>query len=163
MARATHRTRPFSSISKWSPPHHQIYPRKCADFLDLTIYKDPRYRTSGILHIKPFFKKTNKFHYLEFNSAHPRNILSSLVKGKLKRLLRVSSNEDTYRQVTGKKYSDHLNKEATPITSYKSPYNKSLYMNRPNLLQIEVPGCQASNPLTHLIIWLSHYLSHIPI
>ena len=51
------------------------------DFLDVTIYKGPRYTTSNTLDIKPFFKKTNKFQYLQFNSAHPKNIFTSLVKG----------------------------------------------------------------------------------
>ena len=72
------------------------------DFLDVTIYKGPRYTTSNTLDIKPFFKKTNKFQYLQFNSAHPKNIFTSLVKGELTRLLRACSDELTYEQTTHK-------------------------------------------------------------
>ena len=72
------------------------------DFLDVTIYKGSRYTSSHILDIQPFFKKTNKFQYLQFNSAHPRNIFTSLVKGELTRLLRACSNEQTYEHTTHK-------------------------------------------------------------
>jgi len=51
------------------------------DFLDLTIYKGSRFLNTGKLDIKPFFKHTNKFQYLHFNSAHPRNVFGSLIKG----------------------------------------------------------------------------------
>ena len=72
------------------------------DFLDLTIYKGPRYQTSHLLDIKPFFKPTNKFQYLQYNSAHPKNVFRSLVKGELTRLLRACTDEATYRTVTDK-------------------------------------------------------------
>ena len=42
------------------------------DFLDITIYKGDRYISQNKLDIKPYFKKNNKFQYLEYNSAHPR-------------------------------------------------------------------------------------------
>jgi len=72
------------------------------DFLDLTIYKGDRYRGTGILDIKPFFKKTNKFQYLHYSSAHPKKTFKSLVKGELTRLLRACSDEDTYITVIKK-------------------------------------------------------------
>ena len=72
------------------------------NFLDLTIYKGPRHAHSNILDIKPFFKKTNKFQYLEYSSAHPTGTFASLVKGELTRLLRACSNEKSYEQVSDK-------------------------------------------------------------
>ena len=72
------------------------------NYLDLSIYKGQRYKSSQILDIKPYFKPTNKFQYLKYNSAHPKGIFTSLVKGELSRLLRASSSEDTYRVVTEK-------------------------------------------------------------
>ena len=50
------------------------YSNTNVNFLDITIYKGPR---SLVLDIKPFFKPTNKFQYLEYSSAHPRNIFKS--------------------------------------------------------------------------------------
>ena len=75
---------------------------KSVDFLDLTIYKGPRYATTLILDTKPFFKTTNKFQYLEYSSAHPRGTFASLVKKELTRILRACSIEETYKQVSDK-------------------------------------------------------------
>ena len=72
------------------------------NFLDLTIYKGTRHATSLILDLKPYFKDTNKFQYLEYNSSHPRGTFASLVKGELTRLLRSCSNEETYDMVSDK-------------------------------------------------------------
>jgi len=79
---------------------------KSVDFLDLTIYKGLRHTNSGILDLKPFFKKTNKFQYLQYSSAHPSNTFPSLVKGELTRLLRNCSDEETYKQVSDKILKD---------------------------------------------------------
>ena len=49
------------------------------DFLDITIYKGPRYSRPTVLDVKPFFKNTNKFQYLAYSSLHPRNNFHSLV------------------------------------------------------------------------------------
>ena len=67
------------------------------DYLDITIYKGDRYRATGVLDFKPFFKTTNKFQYLEYSSAHPRNTFRSLIKGELTRLLRACSDETEYK------------------------------------------------------------------
>ena len=72
------------------------------DFLDVTIYKGDRYRSTGTLDIRPFFKPTNKFQYLEFSSAHPRNMFRGLIKGELTRLLRACSDEAEYNKIKTK-------------------------------------------------------------
>ena len=72
------------------------------DFLDLTIYKGERYRSTGKLDVKPFFKHTNKFQYLEYNSAHPSNTFKSVVKGEMTRLLRACSSEQIYKEIQRK-------------------------------------------------------------
>ena len=74
------------------------------DFLDLTIYKGSRFYTEGYLDIKPFFKSTNKFQYLQFNSAHPRNTFGSLIKGELTRLLRACTDPIEYNNIKGKMF-----------------------------------------------------------
>ncbi len=68
------------------------------DFLDLTLYKGPRFELDS----KPFFKTTNKFQYLEYTSAHPRNTFQSLIKGELTRLLRACSDEQQYTLIKKK-------------------------------------------------------------
>ena len=75
------------------------------DFLDITIYKGDRYRFNQTLDIKPHFKMTNKFQYLEYTSAHPRQTFASLIKGELTRLLRACSSATEYRKVQEKMYT----------------------------------------------------------
>ena len=92
------------------------------DFLDLTVYKGDRYHSTGLLDIKPFFKKTNKFQYSHYTSAHPKNTFRSLVKGELTRLLRACSDEETYNNIVHKlKYSLT---EITLLEYYGTLYNQ---------------------------------------
>ena len=101
------------------------------NFLDLTIYKGSRHTASLILDLKPFFKPTNKFQYLEYNSAHPRNIFSSLVKGELTRLLRACSDQEAYKLVTNKiftafkdrGYPNHLLQSTLQQVPFRQSYN----------------------------------------
>ncbi len=69
------------------------------DFLDLTLYKGPRFELENKLDSKPFFKKTK---YLQYSSAHPRNTFQSLIKGELMRLLRACSDEQQYTLIKNK-------------------------------------------------------------
>ena len=91
--------------------HHSIkFTYECSassvNFLDLTVNKGHRYScvVNNTLDIKPFFKKTNKFQYLEYSSAHPRNTFHSLVKGESTRLLRNCSDELEYKKVQDQMY-----------------------------------------------------------
>ncbi len=72
------------------------------DFLDITIYKGKRYQLLKTLDIKPFFKKTNKFQYLQYSSAHPKSTFSSLIKGELTRLLRCCSDIEEFTKIKHK-------------------------------------------------------------
>lgn len=89
--------------------HHTIkFTYECSnstiDFLDLTIYKGQKYRSQQKLDVKPFFKKTNKFQYLHYTSAHPRTTFSSLIKGEQTRLLRACSDRQEYIKIQQKMY-----------------------------------------------------------
>ena len=66
------------------------------DFLDINIYKSPRFQSSGILDLQPHYKLTNTFSYLHFSSSHPPHVQTGLIKGELTRLLRLSSSPSTY-------------------------------------------------------------------
>ena len=68
------------------------------EFLDAIVYKGPN-MDMGKLSIRPFFKPTNKFQYTHFNSCHPSHIFSGIVKGETIRILRLSSEEQTYYKI----------------------------------------------------------------
>lgn len=67
-----------------------------ATFLDITVYKGPRFLKDNRVDVKPHFKATNRFQYLHFNSSHPRHTFTGIVKGELTRILRASSDKETY-------------------------------------------------------------------
>ncbi len=104
------------------------------DFLDTTIYKGDRHDREQKLDIKPFFKMTNKFQYLQYSSAHPKTTFSSLIKGEMTRLLRACSDEQTYRQIQKKMYdvfrdgdypSDLIRDTETSRLPYQTQHNRT--------------------------------------
>ncbi len=107
---------------------------KSIDFLDLTLYRGERYSSTNYLDIKPFFKKTNKFQYLEYSSAHPRKTFGSLIKGELTRLLRACSNENTYIEVADK-MTKAFRERGYPKKLIKRVQDSVPYSNRINLIQ----------------------------
>ena len=103
------------------------------DFLDLTIYKGDRYKTTHHLDIKPFFKTTNKFQYFSYSSAHPRMTFSSLIKGESTRLLRACSSEDEYNTVQNKMFQAFKDR-GYPAKLIKRIQNSVQYTQRKNIL-----------------------------
>ncbi|VDH94276.1 Hypothetical predicted protein [Mytilus galloprovincialis] len=51
-------------------------------FLDLEIFKGERFKNAGVLDLKCFIKKTEKFQYLHKNSNHPISNFKSFIKGE---------------------------------------------------------------------------------
>ena len=103
------------------------------DFLDITIYKGNRFRNSQLLDVKPFFKKTNKFQYLEYSSSHPKQTFKSLIKGELTRLLRACSDANAYEEVNQKIYKAFRDR-GYPAWLIKGVQRSVPYANRPNTL-----------------------------
>ena len=92
-------------ISRLNSHHHSIkfthtISSRSVVFLDLEIHKGTRFGECGRLDLRPHFKHTNCFQYLQFSSAHPRATFRGIVKGELIRILRASSNRDTFQKAT---------------------------------------------------------------
>ncbi len=103
------------------------------DFLDITIYKGNRFELQQMLDFKPFFKKTNKFQYLEYSSSHPKQTFKSLIKGELTRLLRACSDEISYEEVNIKLYKAFRDR-GYPAWLINKVQLTVPYTNRPNTL-----------------------------
>ena len=58
------------------------------NFLDLTVYKGPRFRTSGYLDSKVYFKPTDSHQLLHTNSFHPKHTFPGIVKSQILRYYR---------------------------------------------------------------------------
>ncbi len=82
-------SKPFPSLpSTYSSP-----------YLDITIFKGPRFHTFGILDIWPFSKLIDPHTYLHYSSAHHRSVIHGMIKGKMIRALRCSSSPQIYASV----------------------------------------------------------------
>ena len=51
------------------------------NFLDITLHKGNRFKSSGILDIKPYFKQTNQMNYSHYSSSHPPSVFKGIVVG----------------------------------------------------------------------------------
>ena len=96
-------------------------------FLDTEVYKGERYRQQGILDIKCFSKKTEKYQYLHRKSNHPRNCFKSFIKGEGIRILRNTS--------SNKEYSERLHLFVEKL--HKRGYNKEKVWNILNKIAFE--------------------------
>ena len=65
-------------------------------FLDTTVYKGPKFPSSGILDVKTYFKPTETFQYTHFSSCHPSSVKKGFIKGEALRLLRNNSVEESF-------------------------------------------------------------------
>jgi hypothetical protein len=61
---------------------------KSAVFLDLVLYKGPRYKASGLLDVRMYQKALNAYQYIPFKSYHQPSTIKGWVKGELKRIIR---------------------------------------------------------------------------
>lgn len=66
------------------------------DFLDLTIFKGPRFAKWGIFDTKSFRKETDTMQYLHPASFHPKEVHTSLIHGLLLRLQRLNSDKEGF-------------------------------------------------------------------
>ena len=55
------------------------------DFLDVTVYKGPRFQSTGLLDTKVFFKPTDTHQLLHTNSFHPKHTFPGIVKSQVLR------------------------------------------------------------------------------
>ena len=72
------------------------FSEEATDFLDLTIYKGPRFSDTSILDTKTYQKERNLYQYLHFNSDHPRNSHKSIITGECVRYVRTNTTRENF-------------------------------------------------------------------
>ena len=65
-------------------------------YLDLKIFKGPRFRTNGLLDTKIYTKPTETFQYLDRKSVHPLATFKGFIKGEVLRYARLCNNETDF-------------------------------------------------------------------
>lgn len=71
------------------------------DFLDTTVYKGPRFSTTGQLDVKVFFKKTDTHALLYKSSFHPVHTFKGIVKSQLLRFWRICTQKQDFGVAVG--------------------------------------------------------------
>ena len=66
------------------------------DYLDLTIFKGPKFHQTGHLDTKIFFKETDTHSLLNKASFHPRHIFKGILKSQITRFYRNCSQKDDF-------------------------------------------------------------------
>ena len=115
------------------------------NFLDITIYKGPRFAENNILDIAPYSKPCHQYNYLHFNSCHPRHIFHGIIIGEAKRFLRNSSNLDTYNKAIVE-LVEHFHKRGYPLKFIKKHLKNITFSTRANLLHSSKFNTYLSRP-----------------
>ena len=106
----------------------------CVDFLDLTIFKGPRYQATGILDIRPFSKAIDPHSYLHYSSAHHCSIKKGVVRGEFIRTLRRSSSAQIYAE-SAQELTGWFTRRGYPINLIKETTNDLTFRERGKYLE----------------------------
>ena len=126
-----------------------------AFFPDLLLHKGERFRTSGILDMRTHFKQTNKFQYVHYTSDHTDATKKAVVLGDCTRILRKTSDSDTYRTIVDN-FVERLAARGYPRHTSKRLTATMPFEKRPDTLRVkhntdnsEHTGCHDNHSNTH--------------
>lgn len=102
------------------------------EFLDVQVFKGPRFLRSGILDTKVYFKPTNSLALLHYTSYHPKATFRGIVKSQFIRYTRICNNIDD-----AKSAMDTLSKA---LTSRNYPVRSLLAKVKREVLDSISPG-----------------------
>ncbi|CAC5381784.1 unnamed protein product [Mytilus coruscus] len=88
-------------------------------FLDVLVFKGPRFRETGILDLTTFRKKTENYQCLERSSCHPSSTLRGIIKGEMLRFKRCT-NDPVDLQTQYALFSERLIKMEYPKNEIKT-------------------------------------------
>ncbi len=69
-----------------------------ATFLDVTVYKGERFKTTQVLDCRTYLKPTNTFQYVLGSSCHPAGVKKGISIGECLRFLRNTSTDEEFKQ-----------------------------------------------------------------
>lgn len=94
----THGLTEFQNFFQTLQTHHESISLKFevdqekVNFLDTTIFKGPRFRETGILDTRVYFKETDSLQLLDKNSFHPKHTFNGIIKSQVLRYKRNCNN-----------------------------------------------------------------------
>lgn len=100
------------------------------DFLDLTIFKGPRFISDHKLDIKVYSKPNNQFLYLPFTSFHARPHKISFLRGELLRFIRNCSQVEDFLRLIRKEFFHRLRARGYPVSIILAQFRNINYRDR---------------------------------
>ena len=100
----THSEAEFQSFFETLNQHHESIKLKSTvshstiDFLDVTVFKGPRFDKENILDTKVYFKPTDTHQLLHKLSFHPKHTFSGIVKSQFLRYNRICNNQADFEE-----------------------------------------------------------------
>lgn len=99
-------------------------------FLDLELYKGPRFQHTNKLDVRPHHKSTNSFQYLQYSSSHPKCTHTGIVKGELIWTLRACTDEHCFNK-TKKKLLVHFRDRGYPSHTTNKAASQAQFKDKP--------------------------------
>lgn len=118
-----------------------------SDYLDVTMFKGPRFRETGILDLCTYYKATNTFQFLHRLSSHPKHVFTAIIKGELSRYRRNTSSADSFKQQK-KDLFDRLRKRGYGMAHIKKASASIKFSNRREALEKQKLKAQGIAPST---------------
>ena len=66
------------------------------NFLDVTVFKGPRFHKSGVLDTKVYFKPTDTHELLHKSSFHPKHTFKGILKSQITRFKKICNNKEDF-------------------------------------------------------------------
>ena len=104
------------------------------NYLDLTIFKGQRFRTSGILDTKVYTKPTETYQYLHKTSSHPPHVFNAFIYGETLRYARNTNNLDDFTTKVNT-FSEKLQARGYTPTEIRETTQKVEHQNRMHLIR----------------------------
>ena len=126
----------FNELNNFHPTikyTHELS-NQSVNFLDITIFKGKRFSDSHILDLAPYFKPTNRFQYLHFDSCHPSHTFKGLILGEAIRMLRASSDPTIFADAI-LVIKNALIDRKYPVKLINKTLKQITYKDRPKRLQ----------------------------
>ncbi|VDH93261.1 Hypothetical predicted protein [Mytilus galloprovincialis] len=128
-------------------------------FLDVLVFKGPRFRETGILDLTTFRKKTENYQYLERSSCHPSSTFRGIIKGEMLRFKRCT-NDPVDLQTQYALFSERLIKRGYPKNEIKTVMQEVTAKQRKDTLMVKPKSVLMSPPLVFSTVF-SRQKSHI--
>ena len=127
------------------------------DFLDLTIFKGPRFTSDHKIDIKVYSKPNNQFLYVPFTSFNARPHKISFIRGELLRFMRNCSQVEDFLRLR-KEFFYHLRARGYPVSIILNQFRSINYHDR---LSFIFPSQNHPRKNTPLLFNFTHNASSV--